>query len=354
MGTYWNENDEEGEIRSHRIVYPYLADMPGQNTDGGNEGRPERNRDEGKMCRAERNRDEEKARRAEQYRGEEKARRPEQDKGGGKTRSPEQNRDKGKAHRPERENMRPLRVRKRHRKRRRALLAAAGILLAAGAAVWVCAHRDVRTVSGGRIRIWDFGSVNEEPGQEADLLMLVNKDHPLPEGYEPRLHWLKNKSCAVAEEMYDALSAMLSAGTDEGLSFVVASGYRDRVLQEELLEEDIAASMESEGLTWQQAYEKETQETMPPGCSEHETGLAADIVSLDYQVLDEQQELTAECQWLQKNCSRFGFILRYPRGKEEITGVDYESWHFRFVGAEAAQEIMSRGITLEEYLGKEV
>ena len=66
MGTYWNENDEEGEIRSHRIVYPYLADMPKQNADGGKEGRQERNRDEGKVRRAERNRDEEKARRAEQ------------------------------------------------------------------------------------------------------------------------------------------------------------------------------------------------------------------------------------------------------------------------------------------------
>ena len=187
---------------------------------------------------------------------------------------------------------------------------------------------------------------------QADLLMLVNKDHPLPETYEPQLHWLNNGSCAVAEEMYGALKEMLTDGSEEGLEFVVASGYRDAQYQQQLLDEDILASMESEGLTWEEAYAKETRETMPPGYSEHSTGLAADIVSLDYQVLDEAQEYTPENQWLRENCSKYGFILRYPRGAQEITGIDYESWHFRFVGKEAAQEIMERGITLEEFLGK--
>lgn len=188
--------------------------------------------------------------------------------------------------------------------------------------------------------------------QTADLLMLVNKDHALPEDYLPRLRWLQNKSCAVAEEMYEALKMMLSDGTDEGLQFVVASGYRSTEYQRQLLEEDIVAAMEKQGLTRQQAYEQETRETMPPGYSEHETGLAVDIVSLDYQVLDAEQETTEENKWLQENCSRYGFILRYPRGREDITGIDYESWHFRYVGAEAAKEIMDRGITLEEYLSE--
>lgn len=74
--------------------------------------------------------------------------------------------------------------------------------------------------------------------------------------------------------------------------------------------------------------------------------------SVIYRNYNLQQENTAENQWLRENCSRYGFILRYPRGKEDITQIDYESWHFRYVGVEAAQEIMSRGITLEEYLGK--
>ena len=95
-----------------------------------------------------------------------------------------------------------------------------------------------------------------------------------------------------------------------------------------------------------------TQETMPPGYSEHETGLAVDIVSFGYQVLDGKQENTNENKWLRENCSKYGFILRYPKEKEEITGISYEPWHFRFVGKEAAEEITRQGITLEEYLGE--
>ena len=80
--------------------------------------------------------------------------------------------------------------------------------------------------------------------------------------------------------------------------------------------------------------------------------MAVDIVSLEYQELDKEQEYTAENQWLRENCSRYGFILRYPPGTEAITGISYEPWHFRYVGMEEAEEIMRRGITLEEYLEK--
>ena len=191
------------------------------------------------------------------------------------------------------------------------------------------------------------GSISDEKNN--DLLILVNKDNRIPDDYNVELHWLSNGSCAVADVMYDALKEMLTDGSVNGRQFVVASGYRDTQKQEELLEEDIIRSMEEYGMTWEQAYILETRETMPPGYSEHETGLAVDIVSLDYQVLDEVQESTAENIWLRENCSRYGFILRYPQGKEDITGIDYESWHFRYVGVDAAEEITRRGITLEEY-----
>lgn len=79
-------------------------------------------------------------------------------------------------------------------------------------------------------------------------------------------------------------------------------------------------------------------------------GLAADIVSADYQVLDEKQAYTQEVKWLTEHCSEYGFILRYPKDKVHITGIEYEPWHFRYVGVQAAQEIMKEGITLEEYL----
>lgn len=250
------------------------------------------------------------------------------------------------------------------------ILGAAAIILAASAVFSIYyENRVMNTGSGIRMVSIDseglYGSdaenAYEEPRimtqQDAEaldssdtLLILVNKDNPLPENFLVDLHYLQNGTCAVAECMYDALSRMLSDGSAEGLSFVVASGYRDTKLQKELLEEDIAATMEREGLSYPEAYEKETRETMPPGYSEHETGLAVDIVSVYYQMLDDRQEMTQENRWLRENCSEYGFILRYPKGKEDITGIDYEAWHFRYVGEEAAEEIMSRGLTLEEYL----
>ena len=75
-----------------------------------------------------------------------------------------------------------------------------------------------------------------------------------------------------------------------------------------------------------------------------------DIVSLNYQLLDAKQAATPETLWLHEHCAEYGFILRYPKGKEEITEIDYESWHYRYVGVEAAAYIMEHGITLEEYL----
>ena len=87
-----------------------------------------------------------------------------------------------------------------------------------------------------------------------------------------------------------------------------------------------------------------------PGTSEHETGLALDIVSAAYQLLDERQAETAAQQWLMAHCAEYGFILRYPTDKGALTGVGYEPWHYRYVGKEAAEAIMGGGLCLEEYL----
>ena len=234
------------------------------------------------------------------------------------------------------------------------LILGAAALLLGGIQIWQTFHKEKKSAEVGyRIQTAhpDRGE-GETASGGADLLLLVNKEHALPEDFQVQLHWLNNGSCAVAEEMYEALKEMLTDGSTEGREFVVASGYRSRERQQQLLEEDIQRTMENEGLTWQQAYERETMETMPPGYSEHETGLAVDIVSLEYQELDKEQEYTAENQWLRENCSRYGFILRYPPGTEAITGISYEPWHFRYVGMEEAEEIMRRGITLEEYLEK--
>lgn len=185
--------------------------------------------------------------------------------------------------------------------------------------------------------------------EEYPELLLVNKDHKLPEDYEVKLKKLPDGTNRADEMAYDALTTMLKAGRKEGLAFEICSSYRSVKRQQELLDEDINALMRK-GYTYKEAYDEVTMETMPPGYSEHATGLAFDIVALDYQMLDEHQENTDESKWLRKHCAEYGFILRYPKDKEDITEISYESWHFRYVGEEAAAYIMEREITLEEYL----
>lgn len=186
-------------------------------------------------------------------------------------------------------------------------------------------------------------------GGEAEALILVNKENPLPDDYEVELVTLPDRVHKGASQAYEPLCEMLNAGRREGLAFEVCSAYRDIERQRQLFEEDVIALM-TRGYSYERAYEEVAKETMPPGCSEHSTGLAFDIVALDYQMLDAGQERTEENIWLREHCAEYGFILRYPKDKEDITQISYESWHFRYVGEKAAKEIMERGITLEEYL----
>ncbi len=181
--------------------------------------------------------------------------------------------------------------------------------------------------------------------------LLVNKENPLPDDYDVELITLPDRRGKAAEEAYEPLMQMLREGAEEGLDLLVCSSYRDRERQEELFDEDLEKLLRK-GYTYAEAYEEVAKETMPPGCSEHSTGLAFDIVARDYQMLDKGQEKTEENKWLRKHCAEYGFILRYPKGKEEITDISYESWHFRYVGKEVAEYIMEEGITLEEYLEK--
>ena len=190
--------------------------------------------------------------------------------------------------------------------------------------------------------------VEKEP-YVIDLLMLVNKDHGLPEDYEVELLTMYDKVNRAAKEAYGPLNEMLADGRAEGLAFEICSSYRDVKVQKRLFQEDLDVLM-AQGYTYEQAYEEVAKETMPPGHSEHSTGLAFDIVSLGYQILDAKQEFTPETQWLHENCAKYGFILRYPKGKEDITKISFESWHYRYVGVEAATYIMEQGLTLEEYL----
>lgn len=182
----------------------------------------------------------------------------------------------------------------------------------------------------------------------APLLRLVNRAHPLEEGYEPELTALRDWNLSVASEMYDDLHAMLSDGTAAGLEFEICSAYRSRQTQQSLYDAGIEKRIR-EGMSEDEAITDTEQYIQRPGCSEHETGLAVDIVAKSNQNLDSTQTETAESKWLQENCWNYGFILRYPPQKSEITGVAFEPWHYRYVGRQAAQYIREHDLTLEEF-----
>lgn len=188
----------------------------------------------------------------------------------------------------------------------------------------------------------------DPPSKDDPLLLLVSRAQPLAEDYAPELTQLHDWPYSIAAIAYEPLRQMLAAGRAEGLSFTVASAYRSTDSQRQLFDEDVEARV-SEGMTEDEAREETARWTMPPGCSEHETGLAVDIVATDNQRLDDTQEQTPETIWLHENCWRFGFILRYPAGKEDVTGIDYESWHYRYVGIEAARYLTEQQLTLDEF-----
>ena len=180
-------------------------------------------------------------------------------------------------------------------------------------------------------------------------LTLVNASSPLPEGFSPPLSSIDSRGLQFDSRAISFLQELLSAMRDEGLSPLVCSAYRPAETQKRLFAQETASFVE-QGLSSSQAVEAAKQAVAYPGTSEHELGLAVDIVAIDHQTLDDSYAQTPEAKWLREHCAEYGFILRYPSGKSEITGVIFEPWHFRYVGREAAVQIMSQGITLEEYL----
>ena len=141
----------------------------------------------------------------------------------------------------------------------------------------------------------------------------------------------------LTEAAAEAVEEMFAKAQKEGIILVGSSGYRSYKSQKDIYLRDLAAK----GEEYVSAY------VAVPGSSEHQTGLAMDITNESNWMTGE----SAEARWLRDNCYLFGFILRYPEGKEHITGKSYEPWHLRYVGKEAAEEIYAQGITLEEYMG---
>lgn len=194
-------------------------------------------------------------------------------------------------------------------------------------------------------------SSSEEPVELPWNLTLVNAAHPLPEDFAVVTETLKSGKSFDARAI-DALTEMINACWDDGLQPLVCSAYRSVDDQTALFQEQLDRLLAS-GLSYDEARAAAAQEIAVPGTSEHSLGLAADICALSYQNLDSAQADTEEQKWLMAHCAEYGFILRYPKDKETVTGIIYEPWHYRYVGKEAAQVITEEGLCLEEYLSRE-
>ncbi len=183
-----------------------------------------------------------------------------------------------------------------------------------------------------------------------NIQVLVNKDHSLPIGYRPADLVIpdvkfsfdeKHEKKLMRKEAAEALELMFNAALEEGVEIVAVSGFRSYERQTQVY----TASVETSGA------EHAQQAVAEPGKSEHQTGLTMDVSSIENSYnLDQNFGEVEAGKWLAKHCSEYGFIIRYPEGKENITGYMYEPWHIRYVGEDVAKDIYSLGLSFEEYV----
>ncbi|WP_010191853.1 M15 family metallopeptidase [Bacillus sp. m3-13] len=182
--------------------------------------------------------------------------------------------------------------------------------------------------------------------------VMVNKFWSLPEGYRPADLIKPNVPFSFGDENSDrsklraeaaeSLEVMFNVAKGEGIELYARSGFRSYETQEAIFKNEVATF----------GYEQAVLYVALPGTSEHQTGLAMDITAKSVGLeLVEAFEGTAEGKWLAENAHNYGFILRYPKGKTNITGYAFEPWHFRYVGVDIAGEIYAKGLTFEEYMG---
>ena len=192
----------------------------------------------------------------------------------------------------------------------------------------------------------------EEVPFEVDLsdwkYVLTNELHMLPKDFEAELEKTYNGQ-RVDRRMRGELEAMIDAAKKDGHHLMICSSYRDYKKQDQLMDESIAKFVRR-GLSYKDAFFKTKEQIALTGASEHHTGLAVDIVGKHHQSLDESQADTKEAKWLAEHAAEYGFILRYPKEKEDITMISFESWHYRYVGKEAAEYMKEKNLCLEEFI----
>lgn len=182
-------------------------------------------------------------------------------------------------------------------------------------------------------------------------LLLVNGDHKLPDNYKPQLTYIGGQR--IDKRVAPYYKEMATAAKKAGYPLTIVSSYRSPDYQQKIYNEQIQMYL-NQGKSKKEA-QKETADYMTkPGTSEHHTGLSVDVLETGYYekggTLDSSYGKEKSAQWLEKNCAKYGFIVRYPEGKEKITNIHYEPWHLRYVGKVNAEYIMSHHLTLEEYI----
>ena len=180
------------------------------------------------------------------------------------------------------------------------------------------------------------------------LLTLVNPWNTIPQDWKVDLVSVGNGH-KVDKTCYNDLLAMLDACKAAGFRPVVRSSYRTQATQKQLYENKVN-QWKGYGYTEEEARKQAAAIVAPPGTSEHQLGWAVDLVDASYQVLNEKQATMPAQKWLMEHSWEYGFILRYPVNKSDVTGIIYEPWHYRYVGREHAKAIYESGLCLEEWL----
>ena len=190
--------------------------------------------------------------------------------------------------------------------------------------------------------------------KNGEQVLLVNPWQYLPYDYSPTLvtfyEFAQYEDGNVLDEScLNPLLEMLEDCRRAGHEARIVSSYRRQVTQQTLYNNKVDYFLQ-QGYDLEKAREEAGKIVAVPGTSEHQLGLAVDLIDIDYPYLDEGQEDTDAQKWLMEHCWEYGFILRYPNGKTEHTGIIYEPWHYRFVGKALAMELKNSGLCLEEYL----
>ena len=194
--------------------------------------------------------------------------------------------------------------------------------------------------------------VNKGP-EKTEFTILVNARHPLTEDYKVETAEIPGTGGKLFDKrVIDKLTRMLEDARQAGCPLYVVSTYRTIEYQKGLYNRKVQEYL-NRGYEQAAAEEEAGKWVAVPGTSEHNLGLTADIVSTtwynNHSDLTEEFEETDHFRWLYEHCAEYGFILRYPKGKESVTGIVYEPWHYRYVGEEAAKYIMENNLTLEEF-----